>query len=830
MLVSGGFLNGTALSRIYHHGELVFEAGSAPEWLYDPTTNPKLQAMYSSLEPGSDPAQWADLSGHARHATKIGAVYLDSDNAVAGGFPAWVFPPAPVADQGFLLPGMTIREMVMVFAYGNGTETTWGGKNGIILSGLSGNTGTPVTMYNQSNNQHYTTMGALRYSPETPVNGLPKSGGTVLPLPMQVQNFRFGSNYTETGWKFGYRDDNAPTESLRGVMTMAFFFDALLTDEERYLLYSHINSKLNKQIPIPSWTFTRTELLIDQDLSDPTREGVPYFPTLVSMTSVPDFPFEWAIYASTDHVAASGIYMYVGNGDPADPSVLKSYNQAVADGDFDYIVSKPSVNPVFEYTTSGNSTETPHGNVINGKVVMTHQQASIGNGQSTMTIVSSDGVNFISKGVTVDYPAGSAPGDGHTGYHRWHPNPFAGLINPNTGLKWKYVGYSLHGGTIKSFGAQWVCEDPENEDWTRSAILMPIRGRGTMGYSVPTYGSIGLGWSSIDLSSVLPNGDGNYRALMTLSPQVAGGGGRINETYEVLLDSKGQQLMAMPQKVFARGAAASYDEYQVTDLQSLPYGGKKSIIYQATSTGDINRVAGAVTQQRAHDITKFYPLTPAIPSSLTTLEADFTDLGALPGWLTAVQVGTTEPTAAFSAGGLDISGTNAGAVPGQYYLFADPALIPNSLGFIEMEIEGLQTLSTNRQRVPLLGFASAKSIYSAQTDAFYLSNDLSTNGNLYKRQKIANAEQTAVASTYYYSLGYGTSTDNNAKAPKRLGIRYFPASGLCVLLGESGHEFETFTLSGSLNKAIGYYPFFGVQFKNTAEVERITKFRVRYGS
>lgn len=151
--------------------------------------------------------------------------------------------------------------------------------------------------------------------------------------------------------------------------------------------------------------------------------------------------------------------------------------------------------------------------------------------------------------------------------------------------------------------------------------------------------------------------------------------------------------------------------------------------------------------------------------------------------------------------------------------------ICTSVGYIEIWVEGMSTTSTNKQRVPFIGMADSKSVFSSINNSMYLSNNLTTSAELYKRQKIATVD-SGTASTYYYGIGYA---NNSATAPKRLGIRWFVGSNLCYILGESGQEFETITVSGSFDKTIGYYPYFGVQFKNTGIVERISKFTVKYG-
>lgn len=152
--------------------------------------------------------------------------------------------------------------------------------------------------------------------------------------------------------------------------------------------------------------------------------------SLVAMKGVKEFPFDYALFFSTDHEKTGGIWMYVCKGIPTDPKGWKSYDQAVADGDFDHITKKPEKNPIFVDKTEGRSTETPHALVIDGVVHLTYHNLHAGRGQSTLLCTSSDGVNFArirgkKSSVILDYKGG--PGDGHTGYFRWCKNPFSGV-------------------------------------------------------------------------------------------------------------------------------------------------------------------------------------------------------------------------------------------------------------------------------------------------------------------------------------------------------------------------------------------------------------------
>jgi len=185
------------------------------------------------------------------------------------------------------------------------------------------------------------------------------------------------------------------------------------------------------------------------------------------MREVANFPFDFALYFSTDHNYKGGIWLYVCDRKHTNSLACKSYDQAVVEGDFDYLAMKPPGNPIFRDKVQGYSTETPHANVINNTVYMTYHNGGAGRKQSTLLALSKDGVNFHRingkrNSVILDYKAGDGPGDGHTGYFRWGPNPFSGVTS-------KYVGYSLHGGGPQPNFAMWVSDDAV--DWRRYAVL-----------------------------------------------------------------------------------------------------------------------------------------------------------------------------------------------------------------------------------------------------------------------------------------------------------------------------------------------------------------------
>ena len=159
----------------------------------------------------------------------------------------------------------------------------------------------------------------------------------------------------------------------------------------------------------------------------------PYYTSLVKMDEIDHFPYEYALYFSTDHAAGpGGIWMYVCNGTPSEAGNWISFDQAVIEGKFDYLPAKPSGNPIFVDKLQGRQTETPHVNVIEGTVFMTYHNAGAGHGQSTLLATCEDGVNFRringkDDSIILDYDPKKEVGDGHTGYFRWRPNPFPGV-------------------------------------------------------------------------------------------------------------------------------------------------------------------------------------------------------------------------------------------------------------------------------------------------------------------------------------------------------------------------------------------------------------------
>jgi len=299
----------------------------------------------------------------------------------------------------------------------------------------------------------------------------------------------------------------------------------------------------------------------------------PYYTTLVNMEAVAGFPYEYALYFSTDHDRGKGgIWLYVCNGVPTEAANWKSYVQALADGDFDHLAEKPAQNPVFVDVTQGRQTETPHANVIDGVVFMTYHNVGAGHCQSTLLATSKDGVNFTRingerDSVILDYDASKEVGDGHTGYFRWRPNPFPGL-------DYRYMGYSLHGGGDDFSGAMWASNDALT--WTKLQIFDAIEGYAVEGDRI-------VRRRAIDPNSITSVGNGEFVALCSIGNRSSGGRPRVLELYEVYLAEDGMTLTRESRKVLRNGRPGAFDEEELAGATTVVIGDTWHLIYVGTS-------------------------------------------------------------------------------------------------------------------------------------------------------------------------------------------------------------------------------------------------------
>jgi hypothetical protein len=580
-------------------------------------------------------------------------------------------------------------------------------------------------------------------------------------------------------------------------------FDGVVSLDTQTKVEYYLNTKygLSGWAGRPLNVFTKIGKVIDKPVEmNPAGAGC-YYSFVVDMTGVANFPKKYAIYFSTDHdPAQGGIYLYIAD-DLTNPASYKSYTQAVIDGDFNYLGTKPSANPIYKDTTLGDQTETPEVRRIGSTIVLTYQNAGAGNNQSTLRAKGTDGVNFTRDKVIIDYDPTVEPGDAHTGYFKWNANPF-------DGVPYQYVGYSLHGGQTKPLFAQWGTNDPVNGDWTKLAVLQRWSGRLKQGSRV-------VEPNSIDLSSVVKLASGNYVAMIGMENPSAGAGARDGAMYEVLLDPTGRQILGMPIEVIPKGGTGLFDNGEVA-TSSILRGSSIVGVYTAADASNVKTIGAVSGVVRDKALAYFAPLFPAIPA-YTEVVYDFTSMTSLPAGFTFVSSGSSLT--------FDANGVNINCSTGGYgYIYIDLSFVPTAVHFVDVFFEDWRTQGTGYNIVPALGFGATKAIPSAIVDGFYFNNGLTT-ANAYRNITTAGVNNSAVDNVYN-AFGYNNFYCNQRK---QIGVRWFVDTDNMYALGHSQIEYDIVSQTRPDNTKT-YTPFFGISSPANAAVESIKKIIFRYGS
>ncbi|MBL4869269.1 MAG: hypothetical protein JKY67_23140 [Pseudomonadales bacterium] len=312
----------------------------------------------------------------------------------------------------------------------------------------------------------------------------------------------------------------------------------------------------------------------------------PYYTTLIDMKNIETFPFDYAMYFSTDHNSKDGgIWLYVCNGVPSEAKSWKSYDDVLGEGAFDHIAIKPLSNPIYFDNVQGDGhTETPHANVVDGKVFLSYHKNGIGPSQATLLATSDDGISFSringdEDSVILKYNPDEDPGDGHTGYFRWSKNPFSGIEN-------KYIGYSLHGGGNDYYSALWGSDDAIN--WKRLHVLEPIEGQSVEEDRM-------IIWHELDPNSIRVLDDGGYAAICGVGNRASGGMARFVELYEIYLADDGVTLTHQSKNVLARGSMDDNDSEELASPSSILIDEKYHLVYVgAKDGGTSNTVMSAI--------------------------------------------------------------------------------------------------------------------------------------------------------------------------------------------------------------------------------------------
>ncbi|TFG21265.1 MAG: hypothetical protein EU530_00525 [Promethearchaeota archaeon] len=300
----------------------------------------------------------------------------------------------------------------------------------------------------------------------------------------------------------------------------------------------------------------------------------PYYPCLVKMNKIKDFPFEYALYFSTDHhLGKGGIWLYLCNGIPSESKNWKSYDQAVIDGNFNYLKDKPTQNPIYIDRKQGlGHMETPYVNIIDNKVYLTYHKnflRSFGRNQPTLLSTSDDGINFQRiNGARDSIILRSKLRNSHTGYFRWAVNPFHRI-------KHKFIGYSLfHGGKYFQT-AMWGSYDAIH--WDILQIFNAIEGLGMQEDDKI------LNWHTVDPNSIRRIGEDQYVIICDASTRAWGNKVRCTELYEIFVAGDGKTITRPSQKILSVGNKNSFDCEEVATPTTIQKGNTIYLIYVGTS-------------------------------------------------------------------------------------------------------------------------------------------------------------------------------------------------------------------------------------------------------
>jgi hypothetical protein len=542
---------------------------------------------------------------------------------------------------------------------------------------------------------------------------------------------------------------------------------------------AYLDEKWQKK---PRWVFNKQGVAI-QKYADMVTAGN-YYNVTVDMTHLPDFPGDLASYCSTDHdsTGQDGIYMsYRKNG------VWYTYDQGVANGDFDYLAAKPAGNPIFRDTSVGEQCETPFIKWIDDVFVLTYQMEGVGNNQSTLRALGTDGVNFTKDKVVLDYIQGAEVGDGHTGYLRWGVNKFPDV-------PYKYIGYALHGGQTSGFFQLCGCDDPRTDDWVTVAVIPKQRGEIFEGTAISASNIVI--WNTVDVDSLHQVGN-TWFMLCGIGASSAGAGSAAVQTYWLPMAADGYTVCGTPILAISSGDAYATKAAQVSTTLS------DSVYYDAVTDANVRSTAMATIDKESGALSKNIPSTVKPPYNANVIALKFADYSAMP-------LGVSEVKTALSTINYDDAVKLTTPSDEYAYIFMDDSVTPSELDFIEFTVEGIRTESNPFTCSLMLGLSEQKLDRDAQVTSIMISNGLEAdNGAVKFIQRAGGVDVKNTKLSDVWGIGWWNSYAS--LAPKSFGIRWYPQLNLFYLVGESGVSILKFTLESGISKTKTYYPFIGLK-------------------
>ncbi|TWU67297.1 hypothetical protein V7x_28710 [Crateriforma conspicua] len=508
---------------------------------------------------------------------------------------------------------------------------------------------------------------------------------------------------------------------------------------------------------------------------DPGSPRLMYWPRVIDVRSIGDWPCDFICLSSTDH-STGGIYLHLCSGDPSDSDNWKSYDDALTDGDFDGISPKPAANPFFNPSGIGTSVETPDAwyDAANQTWYLTTHQVNVGNHQSTTLATGIGPVKGLlnaapvngggDDAVILDYEPDEYPGDGHTGYFNWGPNPFPGI-------DYTFIGYSLHGGGNHHHCAQWGSND--GVSWTRTAILESQRGR----LGLPSGHE--LKWD-LDPRSVVEVDDG-YLCLMSIGARASGLTPGLSQLYEVLIDRTGQRVIKQPRLLLAWGAASSYDEKELATATIIDYGGQKQIFYKASAAGNSSKdhTLGCATATLNASATAPQNLSPADTGFAARYYHDFRVDGSLPDWLEEEHTGSSDIT--FTADGLQFNPDSGWAGIALKFGF-----VPADVGRCRIRCYASKAPATGAV-IPLIEWSNTGP--GAGSESVYVNTYGAIQGLAEVRRKESDAATTI--NDDLYDWGYN---DDETTSERNIGLDWWVDDDeISLIAGTAWQEVETWT-------------------------------------
>lgn len=560
------------------------------------------------------------------------------------------------------------------------------------------------------------------------------------------------------------------------------------------------------------YQFTDRGIVVERPASQSYNRGC-FSPTIIPTANITGWqaPYDWILYFSTDHASGSGgIWAVLVSGDPTDSNNWVDYDTAIANGDFDYLPSKPSGNPVYIDTVSaGTQTETPCARVIDGVVYLTaHNNSGPGydggdiREQTTSLHTSTDGLNFTWRGYILTYDPRFGAGTGHTGYLEWDLN------NGKLDYPHNYIGYSTAG----DYSALWgTYELIDSSSQTQSAARWELlqvwkKDLGRVVENVSGYTNPEL-VMTLSPSSLVKQDDGSLMALAEIREQ-GGGGAQLVPRFSipVLIADDGFTRLSYAGEPVQGGPDAVN---QVVLRDTLEYQGRKFKVYRAVGPGDSSTALGAIGLMEFELVDGSLPmLNPPYPE-----REDISFIGAstLPA---NVKRMTGQGSIAFTANGLELT-LAAGEREGFY--------LPDvSTSMKMLDVTWLNArLTTFDYWKPHAGFAkdyirgSALDVQDVVYTSYETSSDLDR--QLTVIQKVGGVES---ATSYPFDrIGYGGSYTNgeSAQAPTSYGLRWMPTEDRVSLLSKDT-ERGFVDASGMLNGE--YVPF--IEIENTEAADPIT--------